>query len=112
MVPSLSGSNAPLQAPHAQLLTSVVALAALPALLLMALWRGGGDGGMTKREQLSKKHGHDASSAGGGGHEAPAVVIVDPYSSGGVLARLAYDKGYQVSLSVSRSASQSADGQD
>jgi hypothetical protein len=69
-----------------QLLIPLVALAAaLPALLVLGLW---------KSVPTASKRGDKERRRGGKGREATAVVIVDPYSSGGVLARLAHDQGY------------------
>jgi len=115
-----SGRDAAASGVHPRALAS---LAALPALLASALWKVGGvvsssdgDGALAKK-QGSKAHrgqgqGHarkPQSAAAAAAASAPAVVVVDPYSSGGVLARLAHDEGYRVVRVLSCSSQRMAD---
>jgi hypothetical protein len=101
---------------HPHVVASLVTLAALPAVLIFALWKGGVS--VSSDGALAKKLGGKARRRGTSAREpkpktpptgAPAVVIVDPYSSGGVLARLAYDEGYLVVRVLSCSSQRMAD---
>lgn len=91
------------QGSQPQLLSSLVVLATLPALLMLALWKGGAelDAGSLLLRRKKKAAGKASNNK--------AVVVVDPYSSGGVLARIAHDEGYQVVRVLSWAAQRMAD---
>lgn len=100
-----SGHGASLVQP--QLLTSLVALAALPALAMLALWKSEtvAAASNSKKQRGAKREARQEDEGAEEGRKdetaaQPAVVVVDPYSSGGVLARLAYDEGYQARVSA------------
>lgn len=89
-----------------QLLPSLVVLAALPALAMLVLWKGEGLAAPANAKKCAGDKARQEAEEDEGRAEAEtaatkaAVVVVDPYSSGGVLARLAHDEGYQARASM------------